>query len=162
MDQCNKGYLSVEWRFLLKISPYGSGNDPPPGSGANILITVLKHIFRLTQQLWKSRNEVLHWSNEADLRQGHSRFRSARKSNQRDTWTSRTTTSRRSSLLWPTSQIYTQEKHGYTMPMAAVHDYVKSTLFKGWETTTTDDKFLLTARTCFSHTRIGNFVNFGH
>lgn len=63
-----KGYLSVEWRLLADLSPYGSTCDEQEGKGFRVLTTILNHFQQTTQRLWKARNHVLHTSTEERLR----------------------------------------------------------------------------------------------
>jgi hypothetical protein len=63
-----KGYLSVEWRLLADLSPYGNTCDEQEGKGFRVLTTILNNFQQTTQRLWKARNHVLHTSTEEHLR----------------------------------------------------------------------------------------------
>lgn len=62
-----KGYMSVEWRTLADMSPYGNDHASPQGSGLSSLLHILRQFHRLASRQWRSRNQVLHGTNETSL-----------------------------------------------------------------------------------------------
>jgi hypothetical protein len=66
-DNAIKGYLSVTWRDTAEKSLYGNSIDSQAGKGLHNVRVILRAMHLLTQQLWKSRNRVLHESTDAEL-----------------------------------------------------------------------------------------------
>jgi hypothetical protein len=67
-DNAVKGYMSVEWRNLAEEDMYDHANQEQQGDGFPKLTSILRHIHHVNQRLWKSRNTVLHQSDEQALK----------------------------------------------------------------------------------------------
>jgi hypothetical protein len=64
-DNAIKGYLSVEWRSMIAVSAFDSTTDDvQEGKGLQQIRGILQSFHVLTQQLWKSRNKILHDSQD--------------------------------------------------------------------------------------------------
>ena len=67
-DNAVKGYMSVEWRNLAEEDMYDHATQEQQGDGFPKLTSILRHIHHVNQRLWKSRNTVLHQSDEQALK----------------------------------------------------------------------------------------------
>lgn len=67
-DNAIKGYMSVEWRHLAEENIYDNEKETQHGTGTIKLVTILRQLHKVAQRLWKSRNQVLHQSDEQDLK----------------------------------------------------------------------------------------------
>ncbi|KAI2507937.1 hypothetical protein MHU86_6470 [Fragilaria crotonensis] len=67
-DNAVKGYMSVEWRQLAEEDIYDHANKEQQGEGFTQLTSILRHLNHVTQRLWKSRNKVLHQSDEQEIK----------------------------------------------------------------------------------------------
>jgi hypothetical protein len=61
-----KGYLSVEWRHIASFGI--QGEELQDGSGLQAIKTILKAFHEFTQSIWKARNNVLHKSQDMDMK----------------------------------------------------------------------------------------------
>jgi hypothetical protein len=66
-DAAMKGYFSVEWRYLASLG-IADGEPVHEGRGTSLMRTVMKVCHEFIQKMWRSRNQVLHGSQEMEMK----------------------------------------------------------------------------------------------